>query len=318
MRIVVATHGHCFDGLASAALFTRLLTAQSPSAAFEYRACGYGVEQRHAVDGMLTGDSNAILDYRFAPVDQLAWYFDHHKTAFGSAEDRAYFEAHESERQFYFDASYSSCTKLVADVSRDRFGLDSDALAPLVAWADRIDSAAFGSAEEAVDHSHPVRQLASVVERHGDDALLAKLVPRLLTEPLENVAKDREIKKRFDPIARRHDRFVERVRNRGQDLGRVVLVDLTDSVLDTIGKFVTYALFPNAVYSVVVAMLKRSAKISIGYNPWCGQPRDADISAICARHGGGGHAVVGAIQFRAEDLDQARSVARQIAAELNG
>jgi hypothetical protein len=67
-----------------------------------------------------------------------------------------------------------------------------------------------------------------------------------------------------------------------------------------------------------VALLKNGAKISVGYNPWSGKPRDADISAICARHGGGGHPVVGAIPFRADDLERARTVAREIAAELAG
>jgi nanoRNase/pAp phosphatase (c-di-AMP/oligoRNAs hydrolase) len=54
----------------------------------------------------------------------------------------------------------------------------------------------------------------------------------------------------------------------------------------------------------------------VGYNPWSGQPLDTDISAICARHGGGGHPVVGGIAFPASEIDRARSVAREITNEL--
>jgi hypothetical protein len=98
----------------------------------------------------------------------------------------------------------------------------------------------------------------------------------------------------------------------------VVFVDLTETVLDTVGKFVTYALFPDSVYSVIVGLLKSGPKISVGYNPWSGRPLDTDISAICARYGGGGHPVVGGIAFGQHEVERARVVAQQIATELEG
>src|SRR5258706_2495312 len=97
---------------------------------------------------------------------------------------------------------------------------------------------------------------------------------------------------RYKPLGKKHERFVERVRQKSQRQGRVVFVDLTESVLESVGKFVTYALFPNSVYSVIVGLLKSGAKISVGYNSWSGRPLDTDISAICARHRGGRHTVV--------------------------
>jgi hypothetical protein len=108
------------------------------------------------------------------------------------------------------------------------------------------------------------------------------------------------------------------VKKSSRVLGRVVFVDLTEEVLDSVGKFVTYALYPDSVYSVVIGLLKHGPKISVGYNPWSGRPLDADISSICARYGGGGHPVVGGIAFSNAELDQARHVARAIADELAG
>ena len=96
-----------------------------------------------------------------------------------------------------------------------------------------------------------------------------------------------------------------------------LFVDLTDAVLESVGKFVTYALYPASTYSVIVGLLKGGVKISVGYNPWSGHPLDTDISAICARWGGGGHPVVGGISFKGSELERAREVAAQIADELS-
>ena len=150
------------------------------------------------------------------------------------------------------------------------------------------------------------------------DALFAQLVPELLRKPLTEVARSKLVQSRYKPLGKKHERFVERVRQKSELLGRVVFVDLTESVLETVGKFVTYALFPKSVYSVTVGLLKNGPKISVGYNPWSGQPLDADISAICARYGGGGHPVVGAISFTRLELEKARTIARAIADELSG
>lgn len=319
MRFVVATHGHCFDGLASAVLFTRLIQARGGSDIhFTYRACGYGNGQLRADDSILDGDENAILDYRYHPSERLTWYFDHHRTAFANTDDQAHFEARRSGGQFFFDATASSCTKLIAHIARDQFGVEDALLSELVTWADRIDSARFESAAHAVDRSSSVMQLASVVEYYGNDAFVTRLVPELLKRPLAEVAALPEVKQRYLPLGKKHDDFVARVRTSSRRLGRVVYVDLTEEVLEGVGKFVTYALFPDSVYSVVVGLLKNGPKISVGYNPWSGRPLDTDISSICARYGGGGHPVVGGIAFASTEVDRARAVARQIADELMG
>ena len=61
MRFVVATHGHCFDGLSSAVVFTRLMKelGAPAGATFDYRTCGYGSGQARAEEKLLAGDENA-------------------------------------------------------------------------------------------------------------------------------------------------------------------------------------------------------------------------------------------------------------------
>ena len=97
--------------------------------------------------------------------------------------ERAAFEASHPPT-FFFDASYSSCTKLIADTAQKQFGFSDPKLDPLVRFADIIDSARFESPEQAIDRSDPLMRLVSVVEHYGDDGFYSLLVPELLQKSL--------------------------------------------------------------------------------------------------------------------------------------
>jgi len=319
--VVVATHGHCFDGLCSAVMFTRLLRhLEKGDLTFSYHGAGYGPGQNGVDPKVFVGDVNSVLDFRYSMSPQLTWYFDHHVSAFPSDADRTSYEARAAAvpRLAFHDGAYTSCTKLIADVGAKQFGLDPTPTAELVRWADMIDSAAFPSAAFAVDRRQPILQLMTVVEHQGDDAFLARMVPRLLREPLEEVARSADVKAAFEPLYEQHQGFVDLVKSHATVEGPVVLVDLLDTVLEVAGKFVTYALYPESAYSVLLSRSASKCKISIGYNPWSPRGRTHNIAAICERHGGGGHPVVGAISLPAGDVPKTRELARAIVAELAG
>jgi len=305
-------------------MFTRLYRHRfaGAGATFAYHAAGYGPGQNGVDPKLLTGDVNAILDFRYSPLEKLDWYFDHHVSAFVTPADRADYErralAQEAagERRFFHDGTYSSATKLIADLGRERFALDPAPTAELVRWADMIDSAAFPSAKMAVDRAEPVLQLMTVVENLGDDAFLARMVPRLLSQPLADVASAPDIVQAYEPLGRAHEAFVTLVEQRARKQGVVVVVDVSDQLIDVAGKFVTYALYPESAYSILLSRSKSKCKISIGYNPWSPVPRRHNIAAICERHGGGGHPVVGAISLTADKLDEAKALVSSIAQEL--
>src|ERR1019366_10136618 len=88
--VVGATDGRCCDGLCSAVMFTRLYRHLAPedAASFHYHGAGYGPGQNGVEPRLLSGDVNAILDFRFSPAPKLDWYFDHHVSAFGAPGDR--------------------------------------------------------------------------------------------------------------------------------------------------------------------------------------------------------------------------------------
>jgi hypothetical protein len=319
-RVVVATHGHCFDGLCSAFLFARLIRHMYPGAEprFEYHGCGYGPGQNGVDPKLLSGDLNAILDFRFSTAPQLSWYFDHHVSAFPTPEDRAVFERGVGKGTMFHDGAYSSCTKLIADIGEKQFGLDPAPTAELVRWADMIDSASFPDAKMAVERKEPVLKLMTVIEHHGDDAFITRMVSRLETTPLTEVAASADVHEAYEPLGKSHETFVKLVEDHAKVVGHVVLVDLSGVLLDVAGKFVTYALYPESAYSVLLSRSKSKCKISIGYNPWSLIPRKHNVAAICERHGGGGHPVVGAISLPADKVEEARALAARITEELSG
>lgn len=325
-NVVVATHGHCFDGLCSAVMFTRLMRHLHPGEelSFTYRAMGYGPGQNGVDPNVLSGDDNAILDFRYSTSPKLTWYFDHHVSAFVTPDDRSSYEIGAREdapggRRKFHDGGYGSCTKLIADVGLQRFGLDAikdPNIAELVRWADMIDSAAFPSAEMAVTRQEPVLHLMTVVEHKGNDQFIEQMVPRLLEEPLIEVAKSSDVEEAYKPLEAQQKGFIDLVKQHAEDRGSVILVDLSSQVIDVAAKFVTYALWPDSAYSVLLSRSASKCKLSIGYNPWAPIARKHNIAAICERHGGGGHPVVGAISLPAGDVERAKKLAREIAEEL--
>jgi len=314
-HIVVAAHGHCFDGLVSAAMFTYMRNRlDDKSLRFTYKSCGYGPNMQVVPDRWLKGKENAIVDFRYTPSERLTWYFDHHPTAFANDEQR---DQALQKKRVHFDVGYGSCTKLIADVGARVYGVDFTRYEDLVAWADRIDSASFETAADAVDRSGPVMQLAAVVEQHGDGDLYQHLAPRLVVEPVEELAQSAYVQSRWKVLADKQQKTRDRIESKLERCGDVAFVDLHDAPLIGSGKFVAYAVAPECRYAVSLIRMKKHLKISVGYNPWADEERAHDIAAICQRHGGGGHAVVGAFSVPLDRLDDAQRLAKDVVAELN-
>jgi len=159
----------------------------------------------------------------------------------------------------FHDGAYSSATKLIADVGRNRFGLDPATSEELVRWADMIDSAAFPNAKMAVERREPELKLLTVIEHLGDDALLTRMVGRLLEEPLSQVARSPEVEAAYAPSG--HSRGVHRAGGpaRRNDRGRGAR-RLDRPAHRGRGQVRHLRVAPSSVYSVVVNAPRASAR----------------------------------------------------------
>jgi hypothetical protein len=316
VKLRLLYHGHCFDGVASAATFTRFYKERiHPEAEVNYT--GLLHRPGNLFDhSMFDSDENAIVDFKYAASDKLTWWFDHHESAFLTPEDEAHFRADKSGKKF-LDPTRKSCTEFIADVAHERFGFNPEAIESLVHWAHIIDGALYESPAQCVELKEPALQLMQVIEADPDDAFIEQIIRDLTARSLEEVATSAEVQRRFQPILQQHLETLEAVRRKAKFADGVVQFDLVDEGYEGFNKFIPYYLYPETTYSVALTRGLQRTKISVGSNPWAPNPRRHNIAKICERYGGGGHAVVGAISFKPEEVEEARKAVREIVAELS-
>jgi hypothetical protein len=289
--------------------------------AFSY----YGLVHRAGAlfdeDAFVEGE-NAIVDFKYSPSPKVTWWFDHHQSAFLTPADQADFEAGQKDgstalRKF-FDPNYVSCTSLIADVAKAKFGFDTSPLAELIHWANIVDGARYESASAAVEMAAPAMKLTMVIESATDPALVPRLIPLLTEMPLQGVLDQPFVQTLLGPLMERHWAALELIRQRATVERGVITFDITDHPTEGYNKFIPYYLHPSATYNVGISKSSFRTKVAVGTNPWTPLPaaRLVNLAAICERYGGGGHARVGAISFPPEREDEARKAAAEIVQEL--
>ena len=315
MKVRVFYHGKCFDGTASAAVFSRFYRERiRPDAKFQFSGL---VHRAGALfnESDFDGEENVIVDFKYSPSPKITWWFDHHQSAFLTLEDAQHYRRGDKKQKFY-DPDCRSCTKLVANVTQEKFGFDPRPVKELIHWADVIDGAQFKSPEEAVAMTEPAMKLTMAIESTNDDGFLPTLIPRLADEPMSQLIEEPFVASLLGPLLERHRRSIDILRERSEYKQGTIYFDITDHNLEGYNKFIPYYLYPDAIYSVGLSSSSFRVKVAVGSNPWTHEKNMVNLAKVCERYGGGGHARVGAISFPPNRGDEARKAAADIAREL--
>jgi hypothetical protein len=315
VKVRVFYHGKCFDGTASAALFSRFYRERiHPDAEFQFTGL---VHKAGALfnEADFTGDENAIVDFKYSASPRITWWFDHHLSAFLTPQDAEHYRNSDKKQKFY-DPDFKSCTKFIARVAEKNFGFNARPVSELVQWADIIDGAQFASPQEAVEMAEPAMKLTMAIESTQDPEFLPRLIPCLVGEPLAKVLEEPFVARLLPPLLERHRKSIEIIRERSECRQSTIYFDITDYDLEGYNKFIPYYLHPESVYSVGLSSSSFRVKVAVGSNPWTKKSEMVNLAAICERYGGGGHARVGAISFPVDRADDARKAAAEIVAEL--
>ncbi len=315
MKLRILYHGNCFDGVSSAAIFTKFYHAKiDASAEVSYTPTMH--RAGNAFDReQFDGDENAIVDFKYCPDERLTWWFDHHQSAFLSPEDEKHFLADTSGQKF-LDTASKSCAEFIARVAKDKYGFEDESLAELIEWAHIIDGALYDSPAQCVELRSSALKLMQVIEGEKDPAFIETIIAALTERTLDEIVESEDIQSRLSPILERHWNTVNLIKERAKYERGVVTFDLTDTAIDGYNKFIPYYFYPETTYNVALSQSEYRTKISVGSNPWSPRPRLHNIAEICERYGGGGHAVVGAVSLKPDDLDLGRQYMDEIINEL--
>lgn len=315
MRIRVLYHDHCFDGAASAAFFTRFLEDKFyPEPEFLFTGMAHKAAQTFE-ESLFDGDENAIVDFKYSSSPKLTWWFDHHQSAFLTAEDQEHHRQDKSGKKLY-DPSFRSCTQFISTVASERWDYHAPDLAELVQWAEVVDGALYASAQEAVELRAPAMQLTLVIEGSKGSDTVQQVIRWMRRMSLAAIMQQPEIDALYRPLYQRHLSTIEVIRQSSRNERGVISFDLIESGLDSYNKFVPYYLHPDSLYTVSVSASPFRTKVSVGSNPWAPRPLAHNLATICERYGGGGHAKVGAISFEIGQVERARAAAAEIIEEL--
>jgi hypothetical protein len=315
VKVRVFYHDKCFDGACSAALFSRFYRERiREHVEFEY----IGLVHRAGAlfdEEDFTGDENAIVDFKYSASPRIKWWFDHHQSAFLTPDDASHFEQDTSNTKFY-DPDYRSCTKFIAEITKERFGFDPAPVAELVEWADIIDGALYSDPQTAVEMKAPAMKLTMVIESNQEVGFIPKLIEMLAYKPLVDILREPAIAERIPALMARHRKSIEILGARTECKDGTVFFDVTDQEFEGYNKFVPYYLNPSSTYSVGLSKSSFRTKVSVGSNPWAPVEPTVNLAKVCERYGGGGHARVGAISFPPGKFELARQAAGEIVAEL--
>jgi hypothetical protein len=322
LRVRVFYHDKCFDGACSASLFTRFhRECIAADASYEY----HGLVHRAGAlfdENDFTGDENAIVDFKYSASPKITWWFDHHQSAFLTAQDQANFRACQQDpacaARKFFDPHYTSCTGFLAHIASMQFGFDTKPVAELIHWANIVDGALYESPESAVEMAAPAMKLTLIIESIQDPLFIPRLIPLLTEMPLADVLAQPFVADLLPPLLQHHKRSVELIRSRAEEREGTIFFDITDHPLEGFNKFIPYYLYPNATYSIGLSKSSFRTKVAVGSNPWtkANPATMVNLAQLCERYGGGGHARVGAISFSPDQEVKARAAADEIVAEL--
>ena len=266
MRMKVYYHDNCFDGLASAAVFSHFYSqAVRANVEFVYEGLAHRAGQLF-LDVEFDGAENAIVDFKYSSDARLTWWFDHHQSAFLSADDESHFRADTSGKKFH-DPTYRSCTKFIAEMVGRHFAFDSSRLEELIHWADIIDGAQFESAQAAVELRDPATKLMMVIEGVRDSRRMHQLIVEFQRKSLGEIVALEWVQEAFRSLYGRHREWIDIIRQNAQSSDGTIFFDVSSYEMEGYNKFIPYYLFPEATYCVGISLSRLSSEDFRGLKP---------------------------------------------------
>lgn len=232
--------------------------------------------------------------------------FDHHESELSRKPDA-------DRSKWIIDGNARSAARVVYNYYKDKYDLGriSD---EIMAAVDKGDSADF-TKEEILNPEGWVLMNFIMDARTGlgrfhdfkisNYDLMMKLIDFCLDHSIEDVLELPDVKERVEMYFSHQEDFRNQLEKIAYMNGRCVVVDLREE--DTIytgNRFLVYAMFPDAYFSIHLArgFQGQNTPVMIGKSI-LKNGVDKDIGALCLRYGGGGHKNAGTCQLENDEVD---------------
>ena len=242
------------------------------------------------------------------PYDpRVALAFDHHE----SEEDRL--RATETNGKLLIDPKAKSAARVLYDYygGKERFPRISDELMNAV---DKGDSADF--TQEEILHPTGWVLLHYLMDartglgrfhefRISNYDLMMELIDYCLEHSIDEILELPDVKERVQLYFEQEALFKEQLKRIARVEGNCVILDLrNEEVIHAGNRFMIYAMYPEAQYSVHVVwgFQKQNTAVMIGKSI-VNKSGNKDVGQLCLAYGGGGHFNAGTCQLDNDSVD---------------
>ena len=311
-KATLYVHYPCFDGIASGVIAADYLANVAPWKTWSVKPVDYTLAKTWLATKL--DARSVVVDFLYHP--EATFWADHHATAFLNEEARRSSEAPTAGRTILYDRHYPSCAKLLFDNLREHLS-DEQRYRDLAFWANKIDSADYESAEEAMFSDEPAIEInLSLSDPSASSLAYCNLLFRSLSSmTVRETAALPSVRALVRAVRERERRGLDEVRRslvvESSNMAVFSAIE-TDTV--TVNRYSPYAVLPDARYSVGLVQRGGVWKITAMRNPWIDFD-SVELGHIFSAFGGGGHRRVASLLL-SEDEDAARAVLRDIVAEI--
>lgn len=306
-------HYPCFDGLVSAVLAWEFLERHDGWNISDFHPVDYTLQDKWLSSALKT--PCAIVDFLYHP--SAAFWADHHQTSLLTKAAEQDFESRKDKTCLLFDPRSPSCASLIFRHLR-RSLVNKPHFKEMVTWAEKIDSAAYSSVEEAILGDAAALRISRTLSMEDESgAQYARFLLRQLRDhDLSYVANLDDVKRREDRVRRAILSGLQSVKAKLRlEAGDVAIFDARPDGDQVISRYAPYYFAPNARYSIAVVRSPEGIRITAMRNPWR-RFRSIPLGRAFARFGGGGHQRVGAVQLPFAHRNQVHHVVESLLAEM--
>jgi hypothetical protein len=302
-------HRACFDGLVSATLAWEFLESK------DYRVTEFVPVNYEVRESWLTTPLRApaaVVDFLYHP--DAGFWADHHATSFLSESARQDFLNRQSGTCLLYDEKAGSCAGILWRSLRSQIP-NADRFKQAVSWAEKIDTANYDSADEAICGDSAALRIKQTLVVENDLSYYRLLLTEMRSGDLDRVANLTPVAARFAQIQRHIDAGLQRARSHLRLKGTVAIMDIQANGDDIVSRYAPYKFFPQARYSIAIVRSASAIKVTAMRNPWMDFP-SIPLGKILEDFGGGGHERVGSIVIPADRAGQLETVVDRLMSEM--